>query len=137
MSIILRSQFNLIVVSDEPTSLSSFDSCKDIRSYFISLVAGVELTDAEKLCNNRMKTVRQTIKHCYGDIENIFRICKLVDSVKLGHKMDGDDDTPTALRQLRMCHLLMNVYVCLNGNKASSHDKFNCQPPKLSDYLSL
>jgi len=136
VSIILLSQFNLIVVSDEPTSLSSFDSCKGIRSYFVSLIAGVELTEAEKLCNQRMKTVRQTIEHCYGDIENIFRICNQVDSVKLGHKTN-DGDTPTALRQLRMCHLLMNIYVCLNGNKASSYRKFNCQPPKLSEYLAL
>ncbi len=119
-----------------PVSLLLF-SCKGIRSYYVPLIAGVDLTDAQKICNNRMKTVRQTIEHCYGDIENIFRICNQVDSVKLGHRMNDDDDTPTALRQLRMCHLLMNVYVCLNGNKASSSDKFNIQPPKLSDYLSL
>ena len=100
------------------------------------IILGVELSDAEKLCNKRMKTIRQTIGHCYGDIENIFRICNWPNSVKLGHK-DNDDDTPSALRQLRLCHLLMNIYVCLNGNKASSYRKFDCRPPKLRDYLAL
>ena len=84
-----------------------------------------------------MQTVRQTIEHCYGDIENLFRICTRPDSVKLGHAMNDDDDTPSALHQLRLCHLLMNIYVCLNGNKASSYRKFDCRPPKLEDYLAL
>ena len=32
---------------------------------------------------------------------------------------------------------LANIYTCLNGNKASSHMKFNCPPPPLDDYLQL
>lgn len=83
-----------------------------------------------------MKTVRQTIEHCYGDIQNIFRVCNQDDSIKLGLK-DAVDGTCCALRQLRLCHLLMNIYVCLNGNKASSYTKFNCRPPKLEHYLAL
>lgn len=81
-----------------------------------------------------MRSVRQTIEHSYGDIENIFWICTWPDSVKLGHTTN---DVPSALRQLRMCHSLMNIYVCLNGNKATCYNKFDCQPPKLRDYLAL
>lgn len=110
-------------------------SYQGIRSYIVSLNPDVELSDAERLCNRRMRTCRQTIEHCYGDIENIFRICTHSGSVKLGYT--DNDGTPSALRQLRLCHLLMNIYVCLNGSKASSHLKFDCSPPKLRDYLAL
>ena len=55
--------------------------------------------------------------------------------MKLGLK--AADGTCAALRQLRLCHLLMNIYACLNGNKANSYAKFNCRPPKLEDYLAL
>ncbi len=91
--------------------------------------------DSKKLCNQQMTYVRQTIEHCYDDIPNIFLVCNQDDSIKLGLK--DADETCCALQQLRLCHLLMNIYVCLNGNKASSYTKFNCLPPKLKDYLAL
>ena len=102
-----------------------------IRSYFKSLIPGMQITDAQKICNNRMKSIRQTIEFSYGDIETIFKICSNPTSYQLGKKL------PYAQEQLRVCHLFANIYTCLNGNKASSHAKFDCPPPLLRDYLRL
>lgn len=101
------------------------------RSYFRPLVAGQDLTPAQKLCNTVIAACLQTIKHSFGDVENIFQICVVPQSLRLGKKV------PHAQEQLRVCHLLSNIYSCLNGNKASSYSKFNCPPPLLADYLRL
>jgi len=42
-----------------------------------------------------------------------------------------------AQEQLHICHLWANIYICLNGNKASSYMKFTCPPPLLDDYLQF
>jgi len=102
-----------------------------IRSYYQSLIPGVDITPAQRLCNERIMPCRQTIEHGYGDVENIFRICSRPESLRIGQ------NNSHACRQLRVCHLLVNVYVCLNGNKASSFTKFNCPPPSLKEYLQL
>ena len=33
-----------------------------IQLYFKSLISGMQITDAQKICNNRMKTIRQMIE---------------------------------------------------------------------------
>ena len=101
------------------------------RSYYRPLAPGVALTAQQELCNTQIKPPRQTIEFSYGEIEGIFQICTQPRSLKLAQRI------PYAQEQLRVCHLLSNIYTCLNGNKASSHMKFNCPPPSLDDYLQL
>ncbi len=45
-----------------------------IPSDFKSLIPGMQITDAQKICNNRMKMIHQAIEFSYGDVENIFHI---------------------------------------------------------------
>jgi len=101
------------------------------RSYYRPLIPGVALTPHQELCNVRIKPPRQTIEFSYGEVEGIFQICLQPRSLKLGQIV------PYAQEQLRVCHLLANIYTCVNGNKASSYMKFNFPPPSLDDYLQL
>jgi hypothetical protein len=75
-----------------------------IRSYYISLIPGVDITDDQKICNDRIKPCRQAIEWSYGDIENIFQICSHPRNYRLGKRL------PCATEQLRVCHLLSNIY---------------------------
>ena len=102
-----------------------------IRSYFKSLLPGVPITNDQKTCNDRMKTIHQMIEFSYGDVENVFRICASPLNYRFGSNL------PYAQEQLRVCHLMANIYTCLNGNKASSYAKMDCPPPRLRDYLHL
>jgi len=102
-----------------------------IRSYYISLIPGVDITDDQKICKNQIKPCRQAIEWSYGDIEHFFQICSHPRNYRRGKRL------PYATEQLRVCHLLSNIYTCLNGNKASSHQKFNLQPSSLEKYLEL
>jgi len=89
------------------------------------------LSDAQKLCNNRLKTARQVIEHSYGMAENIFHLFKHPEQFKL-------DQSDSFIPELsRVGYLLANIYVCFNGNHASSYTKFDCPPPKVEDYLNL
>ena len=98
-----------------------------ICSYFFPLIPGIVLTPHQDVCNNRIKPARQTIEHSYGELKTNFRICTQPSSFKLCH------NHPYAIEQLRVCHLLSNIYTCLNGNKCSA--AFDCLPPSLDDYL--
>ena len=71
-----------------------------IRSYYISLIPGVDITDDQKICNNRIKPCRQAIEWSYGDIENFFQICSHPRNYRLGKRL------PYAMEQLCVCHLL-------------------------------
>jgi len=102
-----------------------------IQSYYRAYGAGVQLSAAEQKCNNAIKAARITIEKNYGMTSNIFRICSSKEGLKLAKK------NPYALEQLRVCHLLVNCYVCLNGDQASSDYTFGVSPPRLEDYLAL
>jgi hypothetical protein len=104
---------------------------KCTRSYYHQLAPGVALTPHQELCNTQIKPPRQTIEFSYGEIEGIFQICTQPRGLKLAQIV------PYVQEQLRVCHLLANIYTCLNGNKALSCMKFNCPPPLLDDYLQL
>ncbi len=97
--------------------------------YYISLIPGVGITDDQKTCNSRIKPCRQAIEWSYGNIENIFQICSHPRNYRLGKRLPY----ATATEQLRVCHLLYNIYTWLNRNKASSHQKFDL--PSLENYL--
>ena len=63
--------------------------------------------------------------------ENIFHLFKRPEQFKL----DQSDSFVPELS--RVGYLLANIYVCFNGNHASSYTKFDCSPPKVEDYLNL
>jgi hypothetical protein len=91
----------------------------------------LELTAAQIICNNRLKTARQVIEHSYGMVENVFHLFRCPQQFKL----DQSDSFVAEL--LRVGYLAANIYVCLNGNHASSYTKFDCPPPSVDDHLSL
>ena len=64
-------------------------------------------------------------------IGNIFCICTSPEGYKLAKR------NPYALEQLRVCHLLVNCYICLNGDQASLDNTFGVPPPTLEEYLAL
>jgi hypothetical protein len=43
--------------------------------------------------------------------------------------------SPYALEQLRVCHLLINCYVCCNGDQAGSTNTFGLMTLSLGVYL--
>ena len=100
------------------------------RSYFKSF-AGLPLSADQIFINDHLKSGRQAIEHTYGAVENLFNICSHPRNYRFG------TNRPYAQEQLRMCHLLSNIYTCLNGNAASSYRKFNVMPPTLHEYLHL
>jgi hypothetical protein len=71
------------------------------------------------------------IEKNYGLTNCVFRICDTTRGYQLGKKR------PYALEQLRVCHLLVNCYICLNGDQASGVNTFNCPSPRIEDYLQL
>lgn len=102
-----------------------------IQTYFRSFGVGGVLSDDESKCNNALKAARITIEKNYAMVSNIFRICKSVEGLKLAQ------NRPYALEQLRVCHLLTNCYICLNGDQAGSDNTFGVDPPSLEEYLQL
>ena len=54
-----------------------------IRSYYISLIPGVDITDDQKICNNRIKPCRQAIEWSYGDIENFLQYARIQETTAL------------------------------------------------------
>ena len=102
-----------------------------IRSYFRAFGPGAQLTVHQETCNDRMKSVRENIEHNYGEIFDLFQLTTDKRNFKLGKQ------NPYAQEQLRVCHLLTNIYNCLNGDKSSGYQMFDCHPPSLEKYLSL
>lgn len=123
--------YHFVISSSILLPLSAVVSMKAIRSYYKPILPGQELTDAQKLCNKRLKTSRQVIEHSFGMVENVFRLYKRPEQFKLDEK---DSIVPELSR---LGYLLANIYVCYNGNHASSYMKFDCPPPSVDKYLSL
>ena len=78
-----------------------------------------------------MRAARIAIEKNYAMVSNIFRICGSAEGNKIAKKH------PVVLEQLRVCILLTNCYVCLNGDQAGSVNTFNISPPSLEEYLAL
>ena len=62
---------------------------------------------------------------------NIFCNCSSLEGSKLAK------NNPYAIEQLRVCHLFVNCYTSLNGNKAGSDNTFGVSPHTLEKYLAL
>lgn len=102
-----------------------------ITSYFRAIGRHFQLSDYEEICNHVLKRARITIEKNYGETSCIFRVCAMKENYKLGKKV------PYCEEQLRVCHLLLNCYNCLNGDQAGSDNTFGLSPPRLEEYLQL
>ncbi len=102
-----------------------------IVSYYRAIPGIFHLTVAETTINYVLKSARMTIEKNYGMTNVVFRICNATDEYKLTRQKSY------AVEQLRVCHLLVNCYSCLNGNQAAHSNVFDCIPPTLEDYLQL
>ena len=100
-----------------------------IQSYYRSFGAGGELSDSEKKCNAALKSARISIEKSYAMVSNLFEICTNLDGYKMAK------ERPYAMEQLRVCTLLTNCYVCLNGDTASNDNTFGVSSPSLDNYL--
>ncbi len=77
--------------------------------------------------NATFRAARMPIEKKYSLTNCIFRICDRTRGYQLGKQH------PYALEQLRVSHLLLNCYICFNGDQASSVDAFDCPPPHIHD----
>ncbi len=102
-----------------------------IQSYYRTFAAAVQLTDTQRRCNAVMRSARITIEKNYAMVSNLFRICAEKDGYKIAL------EKPYTIKQLHVCTLLTNCYICFNGNTAGSDNTFGLSPPRLSEYLSL
>ena len=102
-----------------------------IRSYYKAHFPQAQMTEYMRVCDSEMKACRQSIEWGYGKTDNIFSICDNADNFKLGKR------NPYAIELLRVCHLLTNIYNCVNGDQSSGHSMFNCPAPSLEQYLAL
>ncbi|KAL7526186.1 hypothetical protein ACHAXR_002464 [Thalassiosira sp. AJA248-18] len=101
-----------------------------ITTYYRAIHPNV-LTVPELTCNAAFRAARMPIERNYGQTSCVLRICDTKRGYQLGKRC------PYALEQLRVCHLIMNCYICLNGDQGSSVNTFACSPPRLQDYLRL
>eukprot|EP00956_Cyclotella_meneghiniana_P015451 scaffold23728_cov90-Cyclotella_meneghiniana.AAC.3 len=90
---------------------------------------GAQLSWQERYCNLELGWIRQHIEFYFQEVSGYFKICASKDSYKLAKA------NPYVVEQLRVCHLLTNIYNCLNGDKLSS--KLDVPTPVLEDYLRL
>jgi hypothetical protein len=101
-----------------------------ITTYYRALVPKV-LTAKEVKINASFRAAWMPIEKNYGLTNCVFRICDTTRGYQLAKQH------PYALEQLRVSHLLINCYICLNGDQVSSVNTFNCPLPCIDDYLRL
>ena len=101
-----------------------------ITTYYRAIAPHL-LTAEEVKINTAFRAARMPIEKNHGLTSCVFRLCDTTRGYQLGKQH------PFALEQLRVCHLLMNCYICLNGDQASGVNTFNCPPPRIENYLRL
>ena len=100
-----------------------------VQTYYKEHPGEPPLSDEERTVNHVLKAGRMTIEKSFGMVSNIFRITASKEFHKLGEK------DPYVVEQARVSILLINCYVCLNGDQAGT--VFGLFPPKIEDYLAL
>jgi hypothetical protein len=101
-----------------------------ITSYYQALPPDV-LTPSKLKCHAALRAARMPIKKNYGLQSCVQRLCdtRSGSSYGLVH--------PYAIDQLQVCHLLINCYICFNGDQASGAKTFAYPPPSIDQYLRL
>jgi hypothetical protein len=101
-----------------------------ITSYYRAIPPDV-LTPSELRCNAALRAARMPIERNYGLQSCVQRICDTRRGSSYG------SERPYAIEQLRVCHLLINCYICLNGDQASGANTFAYPPPSIDEYLRI
>jgi hypothetical protein len=101
-----------------------------ITSYYRALHPDV-LTPSELKCNASLRAARMPIEKNYGLQSCVQRLCDTRRGSSYGSVR------PYAIEQLRFCHLLINCYICFNGDQASGANTFEYPPPSIDQYLHL
>ncbi len=81
--------------------------------------------------NATFRAARMPIEKNYGLTNCVFRIC----GTERGYQLAKQH--PYALEQLRVYPLLVNCYICFNGDQASGVNTFDCPPPCIDEHLQL
>ena len=103
---------------------------QNITSYYRAIPPGV-LMPAELKINAALRSAWQPIEKNYGLTSCVQQICDSRRGYQLGKRH------PYSLEQLRVSHLLINCYICFNGDQASGVNTFDCSPPTIDEYLRL
>ncbi len=101
-----------------------------ITIYYCALVPNV-LTAKEVKINATFKAAPMPFEKNYGLTNCAFRICDTTRGYQLAKQH------PYALDQLWVSYLLINCYICFDGDQASGVNMFNCPPPCINYYLQL
>jgi len=101
-----------------------------ITSYYQALPPDV-LTPAETKCNAALQAARMPIEKYYGLQSRAQRLCDTRRRSRYGV------ERPYAIKQLSVCHLLINCSICFNGDQASGANTFVYPPPSIEQYLHL
>ena len=101
-----------------------------ITSYYRALPPDV-LTPSKLKCNAALRAARMPIEKNYGLQSCVQRLCDTRRGSSYGSVR------PYAIEQLRVCHLLINCYICFNGDQASGANTFAYPPPSIDQYLHL
>ena len=101
-----------------------------ITSYYRALPPDI-LTPAETKCNAALRAARMPIEKYYGLQSCVQQLCDTRRGSRYGV------ERPYTIEQLRVCHLLINCYICFNGNQASGANIFAYPPPSNEQYLHL
>ena len=101
-----------------------------ICSYY-RRIGALQLTPAQNTVNRYLKRARITVEKSYANVANEFHVCDVKRGAKIAKKK------PYVVEQLRVCHLLLNCKVCLNGDVTGSTNTFGVVPPTLENYLRL
>ncbi len=102
-----------------------------IQSYYRDFAGAAQLDGARRKCNALMKAAQVTVEKSYAMVSNLFRILGSTEGYRIAKK------DSVALEQFRVCILLTNCYICLNGYQAGSINTINLSLPSLEDYLVL
>jgi hypothetical protein len=101
-----------------------------VTTYYRAIAPNA-LTFDERVCNASLRAARMPIEKNYGLQMCIQGLCDTRRGSCLGAAV------PYAIEQLRVCHLLLNCYICFNGDQASGPSTFAMTPPNINACLEL
>jgi len=115
-----------------------------IRSYYISLIPGVDIADDQKICNNQIKPCRQAIEWSYGNIENFSKYARIQETTALarGCRMQWSNFVSATYCRIFTCALMATrhpvtknltsclqawriIYKCRRTSVDDNNDKIN------------
>ena len=106
-----------------------------IRTYYKAYFRGGQYTDFMRVCDAEARAMREGIEWNYGRTEKLFKICHDPDNFKMAKQNPvslqmqqtlASFERPLthlqyAFELLRVCHLMINIYNCVNGSSSSGY----------------